>query len=193
MKFPHRARSSILVPGLVVLLLLLGPGCLFSPDSGGGPGKPPDARVPERNSVSGAIELFSFCWRWQRLDLYQQLLHDAFEFIPQEQDAEDFPWITPEDPWERSDELGMAANMFDDNFVSQETGNSVDSIEMELSIDDERPVDEGVEVTTSADITVLWDTNAGATSDVRFVFTVAPDPDEPGLFQILRQVELPLF
>jgi len=190
--FQHHARKTLMAVGLAAFLLT-GPGCLFSPESGKGGGGGNDDRVPERTSVTGAIELFSFVWEQRRLDLYQQLLHDAFEFIPQDADADDFPWVTPDDPWERTDELGMAANMFDSNFVSQETGNSVDSIEMKLTITNERSVAEGVEVTTTADITVLWDTNAGATSDVRFIFTVVPDPDEPGLFQVIRQQELPAF
>ncbi len=178
--------------GLVAALVAFS-GCPLSPESGGDDDDGPiDDRVPERKSVQGAVDLFSFAWANQRLDLYEDLLHDSFEYFPQSDDLDDFPWIT-EDSWGRTEELGMASNMFDDAFVSDETGNSVDLIQMELATLNERSVTEGVEVTTSADITVLWAENTGATSDVRFVFTVVPDPDEPGLFQILKQQELPLF
>ena len=40
---------------------------------------------------------------------------------------------------------------------------------------------------------VHWAEGTGVTSDVKFVFTVVEDPDEPGMFQIVRQVELPPF
>lgn len=185
----HPARRAVVAFALVAFLLVA-PGCLFSPDSKGG-GECTDCREPPRNSVQGAIQLFAFVWEQRRLDLYEQLLHAAYEYIPQDEDAADFPWITPDDPWERTDELGMAANMFNPEFISDETGDAVDSIEMALVIVDERTVQEGVEVTTNAAIQVLWAEGTGARSDVIFRFTVVEDPDEPGLFQILRQVEEP--
>jgi hypothetical protein len=184
-----RRKAPVLL-GLLVALVAFS-GCPLSPDGDDGK-EPVDPRVPERTSVQGAIELYQFAWAQQRYDLYEQLLHDSFEYFPRSDDIDDFPWLL-EDSWGRTTELGMAANMFDDAFVSDDTGNSVDSIEMDLATQNERSVPEGVEVTTSADITVLWAENTGATSDVRFVFTVVPDPDEPGKFQLLKQSELAPF
>lgn len=172
-------------------MLLVLPGCPFSPDSDGGDDQP-TTPVPERDSVTGAIDLYEFVWAKKRYDLYQDLLHDSYEYFPQNDDLTDFPWIGG-DSWGRATELGMAQNMFDENFVSEDTGNSVDTIEMDFVVLSERSVPEGVEVEVSADILVLWATNTGASSDVRFQFTIVPDPDEPGLFQIARQDELPAF
>ncbi|HMB69455.1 MAG TPA: hypothetical protein VKU85_09085 [bacterium] len=176
--------------GLVALLLFL-PGCPLSPDSDDG-GTDPDLREPERTSVDGAIELYAFAWAQKRLDLYEQLLHDDFEFLPQDEDADIFEWI-PEDGWGRTVELEIAGHMFDEQFSSEEQEDAVDTIEMTLTTTNSRSVEEGVEVTVSADIEVLWADNTGARSDVRFVFIVVEDPHEPGLFQIFRQEELPAF
>lgn len=186
------ARKALVLLGLVALVATA-PGCLFSPDSGGGGGGPcTDCREPVRNTVEGAIELFGFVWRQKRLDLYEQLLHSEYEYVPQSTDLQDLPWYTPETPWLRTDELQMAQNMFDPEFVSDENPDqqAVDTIEMALTRLNEASTQDGVEVTTSADIRVLWDANSGAFSAVRFVFLVVEDPDEPGLFQIKRQAEL---
>lgn len=186
------ARKAVVLLGLVALVTTA-PGCLFSPESGGkGPGDCVDCREPTRNTVQGAIDLYGFVWRQKRLDLYEQLLHSEYEYVPQSEDLIDLPWITPDSPWLRTDEIQMAQNMFDPEFVSDlnPEQQAVDTIEMALTPLNEASTQDGVEVITIADIQVLWAANSGAFSEVRFVFLVVEDPDEPGLFQIKRQEEL---
>jgi hypothetical protein len=173
--------ASVLASMLVVL-----PGCPLSPDGDDGN---TDSRIPPRTSVTGAIEQFAFIWTNKRFPEYEQLLHDNFEYFPQTDDLTDFPWLGEADSWGRTEELGMAQNMFNENFVSQETGNSVDSITMDLDIESQTDSPDGVIVSVHARAQVLWAANSGASSDVRFEFLVVPDPDEPGEFQIKEQRE----
>ena len=177
--------------GLIALLLVL-PGCPLSPEGDNGGGGDGNDRIPERTSIRGAIDLYAYAWQRKELTLYQQLLHDEFEFVPYSEDGTDFSWI-PEDGWGRTVELDIAAHMFDDAFASSETGETIATIEMTLSIQDERTVEGEVLVTTAADILVLSPQSNGHRSDVRFVFTVVGDSDEPGKFQIKRQEELAAF
>jgi len=186
LKRPLRTAPAVL--GLLALVIML-PGCPLSPDSD--KGKDDDTRIPPRNSVNGAIEQYAYIWTEQRLPEYELLLHDDFEFFPQSQDVDDFPWMTG-DSWARTEEIGIARNMFDDDFVSQENGNSIDSIEMEIEILSQTDTPDGTVVLTHATAQVLWAENSGAISDVRFEFLVVPDPDEPGLYQLKEQRELPL-
>jgi hypothetical protein len=121
----------------------------------------------------------------RNLSAYAELLHADFEYVPQSADLVDFPWITPDDRWDRTDELGMIANMFDPDFVSPYGAQSVDSIEFNLAVLNEVTYPDSVQVTCAADIQVLWSANSGAVSAVRLVFTITPD------LRILRIVELP--
>ncbi|GJM44241.1 MAG: hypothetical protein DHS20C21_10830 [Gemmatimonadota bacterium] len=191
MVFRTTSRKAPTALGLIALLLFL-PGCPFSPESDKGGGGGGDDREPPRTSIADTIELYAYAWRQKRLDLYEQLLHEQFEYIPLVEDAADFGWI-PEEGWGRTVELEISSHMFDTAFQSAETENSVDTIDMTLTITNERAVDEGIEVTTTADIIVLWNANDGLSSDVRFIFIVVEDPDEPGKFQIIRQEELEAF
>jgi hypothetical protein len=175
--------------GLVSLLFIL-PGCPLSPDDDEGPG---DTRIPPRTSVSGAIAQYSYIWANKRFTEYQQLLHDNYEYFPQSTDLDDFPWLGGSPSWGRTDELTMAGNMFNEDFVSTETGESVDSITMELTVEEETQTQDGVQVLVHAVAQVLWTANDGLRSDVRFEFLVVPDPDEPGQFQIREQREQALF
>lgn len=189
-----RSRSPRAFPRALRLCLLpsILSGCIFSPDP---PIKTPpvsDLREPEPTSIEGAIQLYEFVWDNRRLDLYDLLLHDAFEYFPRQDDIADLVWMQGTS-WGRTDELLMAAHMFDPEFLSETTNESIDSIEMELAMTDERVTPEGVEVTVDADIRVLWAASSGAFSNVRFVFLVVPNPDEPGRFRIRRQDELPEF
>ncbi len=184
LKRPLRTAPAVL--GLVGMLVVVS-GCPFSPDSG--KDNDGDTRIPPRTSVNGAIAQYAYVWTEQRLPEYEALLHDDFEFYPQVQDL--FPWMT-EDSWARTEEIGMARNMFDDAFVSQENGNSIDSIDMDIEILSQTDTADGTVVLTHATAQVLWAENSGAFSDVRFEFLVVPDPDEAGQYQIKEQRELPL-
>ena len=184
-------RSAAAAVGLCVSLLFL-PGCPFSPegeDGGGGP-----SGVPDRKSVTGAIDQYAYIWTNQRYDLYELLLHPDFEYFPQSDDLRDFPWLQGQISWARTDELQMARNMFDDNFQPADpTAGTVDTINMSLTITNqtEDPQGGGTLVDVRADATVMYKSGNGAHSDVRFQFLVVPDTDEDGLFQIKEQRELP--
>jgi ketosteroid isomerase-like protein len=122
-------------------------------------------------------------------DAYAALLHPDFEYVPQSMDITDLPWLTPDQPWDRAEELGMIAHMFDPDFQGQGWVQAVDSIDARLTVLDETSGEEGTEVVATADIIVLWSANSGAFAAVRLVFTIAPN--EHGHLRILRIEELP--
>lgn len=181
------ARILRLLPtgtGLVSIAILT--GCPLTP-----PPDPPEPTVLPRDSVDHAIEAYALAWTNKRLPDYQELLHANFEYFPQTRDLVEFPWLAGAPSWGRTEELGMAGNMFDEDFVGT-TGQSIDSITMDLDIERETQVEGGVQVLVHADAQVLWLEHSGLRSEVRFEFLVVPDSDEPGLFQIREQREFPL-
>lgn len=193
MTFKHPAlRKAPAILGLFAVLLWL-PGCPLSPDSDDG-GDPPDTIAPERTTVQGAVDLFEFVWANKRVDLYDQLLHAEFEYFPQSDDVDDFEWLTGES-WPRTAEITIATNMFDPAFVGETAEGSIDTIEMDVDVLDQRNLLEpegAVEITTRLLATVLWAANTGKTSDVRLIFILVPDPANAGLWQIFKQEERPL-
>ena len=173
--------------GLLALIVVL-PGCPFSPDSNGN--KDPDTRIPPRNTVSNTIQQYAYIWENKLLPEYEALLADSFEYFPQPSDT-DLDFLSPQGSWPRTEEVGMARNMFDKDYVGT-NGNSIDTISMTLTELGQQPGQNGeVIVQVHAVAQVLWAANSGAQSDVAFEFTVIPDPDEPGLFQIKAQRERP--
>ena len=82
--------------------------------------------------------------------------------------------------------------MFDPDFVSNETGESVRSIDADITITAMRNLLEpagAVEVTSSFVVFVLWAAETGARSDVRLVHVLTPD--DSGFWRIREQHELP--
>ena len=193
MLFKHpMIRAASAAVGLVAVVLL-SPGCIFSPDSSNGTGPGPTT-VPLRNSVQGAIDLYAYVWTNKDYDRYQQVLNNDFEYFPQTVDLHDFPWLTG-DSWGRTEELQMAHNMFNPDFQpSDPHAGSIDSIKMTLQVlsQEDDPQRGGVVVTTHAQVQVLYDASNGASADVRFEFLVVPDPAGGGLYQIKQQKELAL-
>lgn len=176
--------------GLIGVLVCVS-GCPLTPDDSG----PPDVETrftAKRNTVLGTIEWVAQAWAQKRIQEYQQVLHDEFEFFIRDDDIDDFPWL-PGDSWGRTEELDIAANMFNKDFSGTEQ--PVDTIEFEytvLSQDNIYDVNQnviGVAVTCDADVTVLVAADTGWLSRTRFIFEVVPDPDEPGLYQIWKQRE----
>lgn len=90
----------------------------------------------------------------------------GFRFYPQAQDVDDFPWMTG-DSWSRAEELAILANMMDPTFVSQVTGNSVDSMDADLAIDSVEEQADGTRVQARSTFMVLWAPSSGAVADVR--------------------------
>lgn len=113
----------------------------------------------------------------------------GFRFYPPTQDVGNFPWMTG-DAWSRADELGMLGNMMNPAFVSQENGNSVDSITAELEILLSEEAGEGTLVTAHAIFTVFWAENSGAFSDVRLEILLVRNTE--GYFVLRSMRELPL-
>ena len=187
----HRLfRKLPTVLGLFGLLLVL-PGCPFSPD--GGTSNKQDTRfTAERNSIEGTIDWVAQAWTQKRLPEYEQVLHTDFEFFIRDDDAEQFPWV-PDGSWGRTEELDIARNMFNENFSGEER--PVDTIEFNYTITNTRNITDAqgqviaVEVRCDADVKVLVASDTGWLSDTRFEFTVVEDPDEPGLYQIIEQRE----
>ena len=172
---------------LLLCPLLLLPACSLTP--------PEDTRIddptlaPERRTVEGAITLVAWAWANQRAQEYDDVLHPEFEYFPLADD--DFPWI-PEDGWNKTIEMAIARNMFDPTFISEDTGENVDSIEMTFTVRSTRALTSppnAVEVSTELDAQVLWAEGDGATSHVLIDFVIVPDLDEPDLFQVLEQRE----
>ena len=172
---------------LVLALGLTSAGCLFSPDEGGDGGGPGPINL-QRTSVDKTIEYLELVWRHQLYTEYELVLHDQYEFFPLERDATDFPWMTGTS-WSRTEELNIAAHMFDPNFSGQET--PIDAIEFELTELSRRNLTaDRVEVTCSQQGRVLTAANDGWSFDTRVLIEIVPDPDEPGLFQIIKQTEV---
>lgn len=134
-----------------------------------------------------AVQAVAAAHNQKNLDVYAALLHEDFEYFPIADD--DFPWI-PQGGWDGAVELSIIGNMFDPSFISQETGENIDSIEMAFTILNQRPVIDfpnAIEITTDMDATVLWAAGDGATADVRMIFVLVPDDD--GYYRIIRQDE----
>jgi hypothetical protein len=80
--------------------------------------------------------------------------------------------------------------MFDPNFAGD--ANSVDAIEIDLTEISRREVAPNhVEVSCTLQGRVLTSANDGWSFDTRVLIEVVPDPDEPGLFQMIKQTEVP--
>lgn len=173
---------------LVLALGLTTAGCLFSPDEGGGGGGPGPINL-QRTSVDKTIEYLELVWKHKLFTEYENVLHDQYEFFPLEQDAQDFPWMTGTS-WSRTEELNIAGHMFDPNFSGQ--SNPIDSIEFDLIELSRRDLGNGrTEVTCTQQGRVLTAANDGFSFDTRVQIEIVPDPDEPGLFQIIKQTEIP--
>jgi hypothetical protein len=163
-------------------------GCLFSPDEGGG-GPPPPINL-QRNSPEKTIEYLELVWRHKLYSEYELVLHDQYEFFPREEDAIDFPWMTGSS-WGRTEELGIAQHMFDPNFSGE--NQPIDVIEIDLTELSHRDLGSGrTEFDCTQQGRVLTAANDGWSFDTRVLIEIVPDPDEPGLFQIIKQTEIPL-
>jgi hypothetical protein len=187
-----RSVRTATVAGGLLLSVLLAPGCIFSPKSGGDPGGP--TVIPKNDSVGGAIDLYKYVWSNKDYENYQLLLHDGFQYYPQTTDLQDFPWLTA-DWWGRTDELGMARNMFNPDFQPADPhAGAIQSITMTIDsiTQQDDPQEGGTLVTAHAVAQVMYNATTGAKSDVRFEFLIVPDPNNAGLYQIKRQKELPL-
>ncbi len=185
-KLSHLRRASLL---LVLSLGLVSSGCLFSPDEGGG-GPPPEIRL-DRTTREKTLDFYETVWKNKLYERYEEVLHDEYEFFPLDEDADDFPWMEGSS-WPRTAELGMAFNMFDAGFSGG--SNPVDLIELELSLQSERLLDEveqRYELTCTQVGRVMWNATDGRSFDTRVTIELVPDPDEPGLWQIIRQDEIP--
>jgi hypothetical protein len=166
-------------------LVIVGPGCILTPDSGD---EPSDTRiVNERNTVRGTILRQGEIWQKKRLTELEDILHPEFTFYIRDDDASDLPWVI-DGFWYRNVELEIAANMFDPEF-SGET-QPVDTIEYTYRVLSDTPIAGGSLVTADADARVLVGPDTGWFSDTRFEFEVVPDPDQAGLFQIRLQREV---
>jgi len=172
---------------LVLALGLTTAGCLFSPDEGGDGGGPGPINL-QRTSVDKTIEYIELVWKHKLFTEYEQVLHDQYEFFPLERDSADFPWMTGSS-WSRTEELNIAGHMFDPNFSGQE--NPIDSIEFDLIELSRRDLGNGrTEVTCTQQGRILTAANDGWSFDTRVQIEIVPDPDEPGLFQVIRQTEI---
>jgi len=169
-------------------LLLVLPGCLSDDDDDGRYIIEPPIEELERQSIEKAIVYLEYTWRHRLYSEYEDILHDQFEYSPLERDAEDFPWMTGSS-WSRTEELNIAQHMFDPNFTGQE--NPIDAIEIELTELSRRNISANhVEVTCTLQGRVLTATNDGWSFDTRVLIEIVPDPDQPGLFQVIKQTEV---
>lgn len=174
------------IASLAMSLALIVSACIFSPGEGDNDNN--DDQRLERDSIEKTIKFVEIVWHQKLYTEYEQVLHDGYEFFPRERDAEDFPWITGSS-WPRTEELNIAAHMFDPNFSGQE--NPIDVIEISLTELNRRDLGDGhVEVTCTQQGRVLTAANDGWSFDTRVVLDIGPDPDEPGLYQVYKQTEI---
>ncbi len=111
---------------------------------------------------------------------------DEFEFYPLSEDVVDFPWMDS-DSWERTAELGMSFNMFDDGFIGGEQ--PVDLIELQSTIQATGKNDAGnVEVTCLTVGRVMWNATDGRSFDTRLIFELI---SREGFLRIREIREIP--
>ena len=154
-------------------------------DGGGGT----NAIPTDHTEASAFFDAYERTWEESDLAALSALMDPDFVFKPIAD--EEYPWI-PEGGWTRGIELSIAGNMFDPMFVSEDTGENVDTIEMALSLlaQDNNSVggQPGLLVVADADITVLWAQGDGATSDARFELQFVFDDND--FLRLLRMDEL---
>ncbi|GJM43275.1 MAG: hypothetical protein DHS20C21_01170 [Gemmatimonadota bacterium] len=195
-QYPRHLRApSLALAALAAGLVLAGCG----EDEPTAPEQDPGPAPPSADTTSPAelIAAHAYAFSNRDLDRYAATLEapsgraEGFVFFPRVDDAADFLWI-PETGWDYAVEVGIIGNMMNPEFVSEENGNSVDSIEMELTVTNERAIEGGgIEVTCLANILVLWSANDGLSSDTRLAFTMFPDAD--GFLRIRTIQELEIF
>jgi len=167
-------------------LALIVSACIFSPGEGDKP--PPDESRLVRDSIDHTIDYMETVWKEKLYSKYEEVLHDQYEFFPLERDADDFPWLTGSS-WPRTQELQIADHMFDENFSGQE--NPIDVIEISLTELSRRDLGNNhTEVTCTQQGRVLTDANDGWSFDTRVVLEIVPDPDQAGLYQVIKQTEV---
>jgi hypothetical protein len=134
----------------------------------------------------------------RRIDMYTALLvpppdgrgeGDEFRYYPRSDDLDDFPWLNGNDFWGRDEELGILGHMFDPNFVSSETSESIDAINASIQVLSSAPEGEEIVVVTNFSAQVLWATDAGLAVDAQLVFRLVTDVD--GFLRIGEIHELP--
>ncbi len=184
-------RSALPAPLILILILVLFlPGCPFSPEGKHEKPEDIDTVLPARETAAEAIEFYRLVWHNRLLEAYGEVLHPDFEFFFRNDDAGDFAWVTG-DSWGRTEELAMAANMFDPEFQEPGGGDGahrVDRIDMTFVSQGDRPGQGGSILLVYIVEAFVWfsDTDALRT-EARFEFEVIPDSD--GRWQILTQWE----
>jgi hypothetical protein len=159
-----------------------------------GPGEPAGYTTPEE-----VVEAHARALTYRRLDWYFALLEpwpagradEGFRYYPQTGDLDDFPWMAGVF-WDLDEEIDMISNMFDESFVSNETGESIDSIDADIDVQKvtELSGDE-VAVDAHAVMQALWSASDGLRSDVRFEFLLVRGSD--GYLRIRSIQETHLF
>jgi len=168
-------------------LALIVSACIFAPGEGDDDDDDDDDRIA-RDSIENTIKYVETVWHQRLYPEYEDVLHDQYEFFPLERDAEDFPWLVGSS-WPRTEELNIAAHMFDRDFSGEE--NPIDVIEISLTELSRRDLgNDHVEVTCTQQGRVLTNANDGWSFDTRVVLEIVPDPDQPGLYQVIKQTEI---
>ena len=186
MSLIRSCKLALLVLPVIALGCSNGEDAPTDPGNGGGDG----AIVTDHTEPLEFLNAFVRAWNEKDFDALAALLHEDFEFKPIADD--EFPWI-PEGGWNRGIELGVAANMFNPNFISEDTGEGVDTIEIALNILNQRTIDvdgqSRLEITADMDATVLWAQGDGATSDVRAVFHLVLDENDYYRMILMREFD----
>ena len=145
------------------------------------------------------IDAFAKAMSERNLDDYIALLEPwtgtraaaGFRWYPQVWDLDDLPWLDGEEYWDREEEIGMISHMFDDTFVSQETGQSIDSITAEIDIESVESLAGGeIRVKTIAIVQVLWAEDSGLRCEVRLEFLLVRGEDGFVTIRSVREYSL---
>ncbi len=135
---------------------------------------------------AAVIEAYERAWNEQNYEALEALLDDDFEFCPTNEDAGDFPWME-ENCWPRTLELGMAFNMFNDDFTGGEQ--PVDLIEISLTVQDTKANDAGnIEVACVSTGRIMWNATDGKSFDTRLIFELV---SREGFLRIRKILEIP--
>ncbi len=190
-RMPRQALTFLALTAVVLFL----PGCPLSPDNDDGGGDTPAPVLPELDSYANAVEFYRIVWEQRLIANYTEVLHEQFEFFPRDDDAADFGWLEGES-WGRTEELGMASNMFNPEFVdnsgSADPARTVERIEMVFTArGDPRTLEGGIiEVTKGVEAFVWFNTTDALHTEAVFVFELIEVSEK--VWQIITQREVEL-
>lgn len=143
--------------GVIAALMLVAPGCLFSPDPK--PPEPPVSQYMPRTTISGVLNNLQVAYENRDLQRYKELFDlDEFMFVFDPIDVNDPDTDIPES-WFWPEEETATRNMFEDDLVERIELSFVQGTPANPSESDEedRPFPEGTKKVIVTEVNLLVD------------------------------------